>query len=246
MYQPISGVALRTVKYSDTSAILSAWTAQLGHVSLLMPAAASRESRRRRALTMPMSLFQGVVDVRPGHPIMAVRDMRAAVVTPDITANPVKATVAIFLADLLDSLLRDDSMGDAVLWQLIEDGVRTLDSLRNATAVANFHLWFMYRLGTVLGIEPDVSTYGPRRIFDLRGAVYRTSAPGHSDYLEYQPTHSPAAMPWLLSRLTPRTLHLLRLTADQRNTALDTILRYYTLHSLTPGALRSLDVLRGL
>ena len=38
MYKHIRAVALRTVRYNDTKAILTAWSAELGRISLLMPA----------------------------------------------------------------------------------------------------------------------------------------------------------------------------------------------------------------
>lgn len=242
MYTTVHGIALRTVRYNDTSSILTAWTAEHGRLSLLMPAAGSRESRRRRALTMPFSLFCCQVDLRPDRHIFSVRDMRPEVVAADITANPVKATVAIFLADALDSLLRMDALGDPALWALLRNAVTALDRVRRPAAIANFHLWFLYRLGAVMGIEPDVTDYRPGYIFDLVGASYRPSAPGHSHYVEA----AEAAMPYVLSRLQPRTLHRLRLTAAQRNRALDTIIQYYTLHNMPLGNLQSLAVLRSM
>ena len=60
MYQQLRCVALRTIKYDDRRSIVSAWSEQLGRVSFIVPDGASREARRRRALLMPLSLFEGV------------------------------------------------------------------------------------------------------------------------------------------------------------------------------------------
>ena len=242
MYKHIRAVALRTVRYNDTKAILTAWSAELGRISLLMPATDSRESRRRRALTMPMSLFEGEVDVRPGRDILSVRDMRAAAVTPSLSADFGKATVAMFMAECLDSMLREAAVGDEALWELIRETVTGLDLSTDPAAIANTHLWFLYRLCALTGVEPDSATYRPGRLFDLRSGTFRDSAPGHTDYVEA------AQAPFLvaLARLTPRTLHLMHLTADARNAALDLILRYCSLHALTPGPLNTLSVLRSL
>lgn len=236
----IRAVALRTVKYNDSSSILSAWSAELGRISILMPAATSRESRRRRALTMPLSLFEGEADLRPGREIINMRDMRASVIAPTLTSNPVKVTLAMFLADVLESLLRTDAMGDETLYAVIADSVRALDSLRNPRALANFHLWFLYRLTVAMGIEPDVGDYAPHRVFDMRAACYRPSAPAHTDWL----TGAESAYPRTVSRMTARTLARWSLTAAQRSQALDLTIKYFALHNLPLTPLRTLPVLR--
>ncbi|MDO5396201.1 MAG: recombination protein O N-terminal domain-containing protein [Bacteroidales bacterium] len=243
MYRHIQGVALRTVRYNDNKSILTAWTSQLGRVSLLMPSTSSRESRRRRALTMPMSLFEAEADVKPGREIMSVRDMRPAVVTASVSADVSKATVAIFMAEFLDNMLREAAVGDEALWKLIVDTVTALDQATQAAAIANMHIWFLYRLCVVAGVEPDMSTYGKGRVFDMRSGTFRNSAPGHSDYLESSEAEAIA----VLQRLTPRSLHLFRLTGARRATALDVALRYCALHGLhSSGNMHSTEILRAV
>ncbi len=241
MYQKVTGVALRTVKYSDRNSILLAWTAELGRVSLLMPAGSGAESRRRRALTMPMSLFEGQVDVRPDRDIMAVRDMRAAAVTPELSAHPVKATLAMFLAEVLLAVLNENGQADAVMWQFISESVVELDRADDEH-LANFHLLFLYRLGVLLGIEPDVTTWQPGRVFDLVDGIFRNGAPLHGRYIEAGEAQAIIA----LSRLTPRTASLLKLTREQRTRLLEGILQYYSLHHAQLGNLRSLEIVRAV
>lgn len=241
MFKSIRGVALRTVRYNDRNSILTAWTAELGRTALLMPDGAGRESRRRRALTMPLSLFEGQVDVRPGREIMTVRDMRPLAVTTALSAHPVKAALAMFLAEVLQAVLRDAGQADPVLWRLIHDTVTALDRAPDR-ALANFHLWFLYRLGVVIGIEPDTSTFERGRVFDMADGIFRDSAPGHADYVEA----AEARIVVILGRLSERSLPLLRMSSERRSRALDGILRYYTLHHSPLNALHSLPVLRTL
>jgi DNA repair protein RecO (recombination protein O) len=241
MYQKISGVALRTIKYNERNSILTAWTAELGRVALLMPAGAGAESRRRRALTMPLSLFEGQVDVRPGREIMPVRDMRPAAVTPSLSSHPIKITLAMFLAEVLNAVLNENGQADMALWQFISESVVALD-LADDDQLANFHLLFLYRLGVLLGIEPDISTWQPGRTFDLVDGIFRAGAPTHGKYIESAEAQAIIA----LSRLTFRTLNLLRLTHDQRTRLLDGILQYYTIHYAALANLRSLDIVRTL
>lgn len=242
MYRHIRAVALRTIKYNDRNAILTAWSAEMGRIALLMPDTATRESRRRRALTMPLSIFEGEVDDRPNRDIHTIRDLRPGIVTTSLSADFSKAAIAMFIAECLDNMLRDAAVGDALLWTLIEDTVTTLDRLEKPASIANVHLWFLYRLCVIAGVEPDMGTYANGRLFDLCSGTFRVAAPGHSDIIEGSDTPTLYA----LSRLNARSLYLLRLSPAQRSQVLDGILKYCSLHGLNPGSLKTLDVLRSI
>jgi DNA repair protein RecO (recombination protein O) len=241
MFQKVTGVALRTIKYSDKNSILLAWSAELGRISLLMPAGAGAESRRRRALSMPLCLFEGQVDVRPGRDVLTIRDMRCAAVTPDLSAHPVKITLAMFLAEILSAVLNENGQADPVMWQFIHDSVIDLDAAADEH-LANFHLLFLYRLGVILGVEPDLSTWQPGRVFDLVDGIFRSAPPLHGKYIESSEAHAIIA----LSRLTSRTVSLLKLSRDQRARLLEGILQYFTIHITPLDNLRSLDILRSV
>jgi DNA repair protein RecO (recombination protein O) len=241
MYQKVCGVALRTIKYNERNSILLAWTAELGRVSLLMPAGSGTESRRRRALSMPLSLFEGQIDVRPGRDIYTIRDMRPAVVTPSLSAHPIKTTLAMFLAEVLLAVLNENGQSDPLMWRLVSESVVELD-LAADEQLANFHLLFLYRLGVLLGIEPDISTWQQGRVFDLVDGIFRSGAPMHGKYIESAEAQAIIA----LSRLNYRTLSLLKLTHSQRSRLLDGILQYYSLHYAPLANLRSLEIVRAL
>ena len=239
MFQTLHAVALRTVKYNDRSSILTAWSAELGRVALLMPAGSGAESRRRRALTMPMSLFEGVVDARPGRDVMPVSDVKGVLKGSDIAANPVRATVAMFLAEVLTVITREGGP-DAALWRFLEESVSTLGRL-SGVALANFHLVFLTRLASVMGLEPDMSTWSKGKWLDLVDGVFRRTQPMHDHVLE--PAEARLAR-LMLSLTDYRHLGVLPVTRDTRRLALDVILRYYTLHHSSLDGLHSLPVVR--
>lgn len=242
MYQHIRAIALYSVKYSDRSNILTAWSREMGRIAILMPDTSSRESRRRRALTMPLSIFEGELDVRPNREIHTIRDIRPGIVAPSISAHFSKTAIAMFIAECLNNMLRESAVADNSLWTLIETTVAALENLENNTAIANLHLWFLYRLCIISGICPDLSTFANGSFFDLRSGQFLATPPLHTDYVGQEATE----FIYALSRTTPRSLHLLRLTTANRNTALDIALRYCSLHGLNPGTLHSLDILRSI
>ena len=78
--------------------------------------------------------------------------------------------------------------------------------------------------------------------FDLRGATFCATPPLHRDFL--QPEE--AGRIRLLMRMDYPTMHLFRLSRNERNRILDVLLTYYRLHLPGFPTLRSLSVLQEL
>ena len=244
MYKPIRAVALRTVKYNDRSSILTAYAAEAGRVSFLMPSGTGVESRRRRALTMPLSLFEAVADVRPGRDIHTLRDLRPmSGIALDPASNPVRATVAMFIAEVLGVVTREGD-ADAALWALIVDTATSLSTASGRT-LSNFPHAFLVRLADVVGIAPDVSEYRRHSWLDMLEGVYRHTPPLHDYRLEPADARLAAVF---ASTVVSSYDHagLAAMGATVRAKLLDGLIGYFTLHHYRLDCLHSLDILRML
>ncbi len=232
-------IALRLTRHSDRQSILTAYSREAGRLSIAIPAGGGRGAARIQALTMPLSLLQGVIDARPGREIVNVQGLQLAEPLHSLHSHPVKQMTGMFLAEVLAAVLRDNE-GDSVVWSFIESAVKVLDSLADPRATANFHLWFLYRLGALMGVEPDVSTYSSGSLLDLRDGLWRISPALHGEWLDRE--ESRAA--WMLSRMTITNMHLFRFSRAQRNRILDGLINYLSAHLVNLHHLKSLDVLR--
>lgn len=239
MLTPIDCIALRTIKYNDRHNILVVYTRQRGRMSLLIGSGTSREANRRRAITMPLSLLECIVDLRNDRDIPSIREIKVKRQLAGLHSDPVKMSMGMFLAEILGIVLAEGAEDDN-LYSFIEDGITRLSEMRRGTA--NFHLAFLYRLGYFLGIQPDTSSYRDGRVFDLVDAIFRDVPPIHGRYLEASEARSVA----MLSRMTWDNLHLFRFNREQRRLILTSILDYYSLHYASLSSLNSLDVLRRL
>lgn len=240
MKETLHIVALRTVRYNDRHSILSAYSLERGPVAFLQPAGTGREANRRRALLMPLGLVECEADIRPGRDIHLMSQPRPMAPLGSLRANPLKGTVAIFLADVVWTLMRE-SQPDAAAWRFVETSVKALDAV-GREGVSNFHICFLMRLGPIIGIEPDVTTYAEGGFFDMAEGIFRRLPPVHRDYLSQQES----AMVYKLSRINYLNMHLFKMSRGERGALLEGILRYYSLHYAPLGSLKSLDVLRSL
>lgn len=230
-------IALRLVKYSDTQGIATLWSRELGRVSALVPLSASASARRQRAMMTPLTVFEAIATTKAGQSIARLSDIRPVVASPASIGSGTQTIISAFVADFLQAALKD-SAPDPLLFDFLQQQIALLSTLRG-NALANFHISLMYRLTRFLGIEPDIGTYSPGRYFDMIEARFTATAPLHIRILI--PEHAEVAH--LISRISDRSLRLLRLSAENRNEIVDKMLGYYALHH-APLSLPSLEILR--
>lgn len=240
MYESLHCLALRTVRHDDRTSILTVWSAERGRVAVSMPAGAGREAQRRRALTMPLALVEGIVVGRPGREVVRLRDLRPMAVTASLHSHPVKTALALFLADVLEGVLRTTGP-DEHLSEFLFGSVRALDAMTSGHGVANFHLWFLRALATLTGIAPDFGSWRPGAVFDMAEGVFRATPPLHGRFLDPGRARAVHA----LGRFTLDNIARVRLDRTTRREMLDGILEYFAMHgALTGSATRSLDILK--
>ncbi|MCH5319472.1 MAG: DNA repair protein RecO C-terminal domain-containing protein [Paramuribaculum sp.] len=233
-------IPLRIIRYSDKHSILSAYTRDSGRLAFLIPEGSGKGIARRRAMFQPLFPIEGVVETIPGREFGRIKEPRPIFAAYSLITNPVKQTLALFLSEVLSSLLRHPEP-DHRLFDFMVESIKLLEVLPT-DRIGNFHIMFLYRLADFFGIAPDTGSYSTGDIFDMKDAIFRKTAPLHSDYL---PAES-ASLLTQLERLGYRTMHLLKLSRGQRYEILESIIRYYELHDFPIHPLKSLPVLASL
>nr|MDE6557031.1 hypothetical protein [Duncaniella sp.] len=129
---------------------------------------------------------------------------------------------------------------DEAMFDFVERAIGELDRA-DAVSTANFHVCFLYQLGRLSGIEPDVSTYRDGYLLDMRDGLFRPTPPLlHSDWLDSRASGTAAS----LARMRFGNMHCWRFTQKERAETLDTLIRYYSIHFSTLRSLKTLEVLR--
>ena len=242
MFRPLHCIALRTVKHSDRSNILTVFSLEAGRVALLVPAGQGKAASRYRALTMPMSVFECQAMMTPGREIFPFKDLR-----PDPQclqgdfSNPVRRALAFFLSEFFNATLREP-IGDEAMFHLIRDTARRL-ATDSPNRLANLHLLTLVRVGRLLGLEPDASTYSPGRAFDMREGRWSGELGIESSDALYAES---ARAAYALTRMTPDNYGRYRFNRRQRTETLEKTLAYLAIHGVGKSELTSLDVVRDL
>lgn len=244
MLETVQGIVIRTVKFSDNKLIVDAFTLSHGRQSFVASVSHPRKGRSQMAFWTPLSMVEFQADIRPETNSMPKpKDVRLYYNYCDVHFNPIKSTIALFLAEFLSASLKDEGV-NIPLYKYLETSFQFFDQMSSSSALANFHLIFLLRLSRFLGIMPNLELENvslPNRmpIFDLRSSTYTFSFPPHNHYLSPEESE---ILP-LLFRLNFSTMHLLRLTRTQRMRLLNVVTEYYSLHIPSFPEIKSLGVL---
>lgn len=221
MYAPLHCIALLKIRYSDTKSLLKAWSRENGLLTLLM-SESGREGIRRRALTMPLSMFEGQCDIRPTKDIQSVRDL-SATITPG--ASGTYRPFSAFMASVLTPVLAH-AEADTALDSFLRLAIGAYNLAPSADG-PKYLLYMLYGLTRHLGVEPDTSPAASgAEYFDLREGVFRHSRPLHEDFIAVPESRIVV----VLDRMTLKNIGKVRLSDDECHKIYSRICDYYRIH----------------
>lgn len=148
MLHKTRGVVFRFTRYGETSIIVSVFTETFGLQSYIVNGVRSASARNRIALYQPLTLLDLVVYHRPNANINRIREVRCLYPYQSLTADIRKSAIALFLNELVNKTVKEESHAAELCGFLIDSFV-VLDTLD--WHVENFHLLFMIKLSRLLG-----------------------------------------------------------------------------------------------
>lgn len=232
-------IVLHSFKLTDKKLVVDLLTADGNRRACVATAGGGSRSRLRRQLFQPLTLLSVAVDMRPAARLQRLVEATMAETYVTISTDPVKMSIALFIAEFLYHATKGEQQ-NAALYAYTVNSLRWLDAAE-PTACANFHLVFTMRLARFLGFTPNTDGYHPGYVFDLRQACFTADAT-HADCL----TVADSERVVTLMRMDYETMHLFRMSHNERNHIADIVTRFYSLQLPAFPEMRSLQVLRQL
>jgi len=232
-------IVLHAIKFGESRLIVDMFTREVGRVSFAVPIPKTSKGRLKKQYFQPMTLLEVECDVRQRDQLQKLKDARLLAAYASIPFSPEKLALSLFTAEFLCHALRAEQQNEP-LFVYLYDSMQWLDMIE--TGFANFHLTFLIRMSRFLGFYPNLDDYVRGCIFDLRTATFSLQVPTHRDFLQpddAQRIHT-------LMRMDFPTMHLFRLSRQERNRITEVLLHYYQLHIPQFPELKSLDVLKEL
>lgn len=240
MIHQTKAIILQSVKYGDTSLVVTAFTSEFGLQTFMLKGIRSQKKGATKAgMFQPVALLDLMIYHNPLKNMQLIKEASWATIYKQLLSDVVKNSMAVFMIELLHKTLRQPEK-NMDLFLFVEDSMLHLDSADNQSA-ANFPLFFALNLSEFFGfkLHPNPKLATPFYL-DLREAVFTREQPQHPQFLEPQLAQIIAD---LLILRQPGEFGQIPLNKQVRRTLLLAIEDYYMLH--VPGfkRLRTLQVL---
>lgn len=218
MLHKTRGIVFRFTKYGETSIIVTIFTEAFGLQSYIVNGIRSKSAKNRIALFQPLTLLNLVVYHRPNANLERIKEVSCFHPYQQLMTDVRKSTMAIFLTELLNKTVKEDSHS-AAMFDFIASTLVTIDLQKEG--FENAHLIFMVKLSRVLG-------FGPQFVNEILGA-------------RMTEVETEQVIQRLISAEYNQTLVM---SNAQRRAILDLLLKFYQEHIENLNDLKSVPVLK--
>ncbi|HYM92613.1 MAG TPA: DNA repair protein RecO [Chitinophagaceae bacterium] len=235
------GIVLRTVKYGETSLVVTIFTELFGIQSYLVNGVrvSSKKGSGKANLFQPSAILDMVVYHNELKNLNRIKEFKWAILYQNIFSDVKKNAVALFMVELLTKCLKQPE-SNPDLFHFAEDAFLHLDQAGDAIT-ANFPLFFAIQLPLFFGFRITDNYSSQNSFLDLREGKFEAQQPVHPHFLEGKQAEVTSH---LLKVMQPEELETIRLNHEFRRSLLFSYENYYALHLQDFGTLRTLPVLK--
>ncbi|SMO59466.1 DNA replication and repair protein RecO [Saccharicrinis carchari] len=238
MIESTRGIVLTNTRYAETSVISQVYTEKLGLQSYIVNGARSRKSRGKGIFMQPLALLDLEVYHSEKKSVHRIKDFRANPPLTQIPFEPVRRSLAFFIAEVLSKALRLEDKRDDALFDFLHQSICVLDN--ELPGLQNFHLFMLFRLTRPLGFYPHFTSNEGLKYFDLRTGMFCHTEPAYPDYLNTFET----AILLQLQNTGIEQLDTIKMNSAQRNGLIQKILLYFHWHISGFSKIKSFEVLK--
>ncbi|MFH1160814.1 MAG: DNA repair protein RecO [bacterium] len=223
MLHKTRGIALHSIKYSETSLITKVYTDAFGMQSYLLKGVRSPKSRLKPALFQPLALLDLVVYKKEQTTLQNVKEVRLAASYRTLTSDIRKSSIALFLTELVYKSIREEEPNPG-LFTFLWNAFTLLDAAEGN--FSSFHLLFAMKFCRYLGFQPQPNRSESNRFFHLREGSFFPVFHSAADCLDETESS------WFLSLMQTDLEHqpMLVIPSGIRHRMLEKILSYYRFH----------------
>jgi DNA repair protein RecO (recombination protein O) len=237
MVEKTRGIILHQIKYTDSGIIAQIYTRKFGRLSFLIRGMRNRKAGKHNILFQPMFILDMEIQHKDTREIQVLKEFSVAFTPFNIYSDIRKSSVAIFLGEILTSVLREESPHED-LFNFIEDSITYFENC--SEGFANFHIAFLSGLSSYLGFEPALRVDNDHSYFDMSDGSFVQGRPMHNNYASKEISDILANF----FSSSYESAGQIVLNGALRNEVLETIVKYYSLHLPGLKRIKSLEVLK--
>ncbi|TMI84614.1 MAG: DNA repair protein RecO [Bacteroidetes bacterium] len=236
------GVVLRSVKYGETSLIITIFTELFGIQSYLVNGVrTSTKGSTKASLFQPAALLDLVVYHNELRNLQRIKEFKWSYLYQHIYSDVKRNAVALFMVELVTKCLKQPESNED-LFHFVEDCFLHLDET-NETICANFPLFFSLHLALFFGFRINDEYSDKLPFLDLHEGLFVRERPTHPHFLEEKQA---LVTSQLLKCMRPEELDQIKLNHAFRRNLLYAYETYYAFHIQDFGVMKTLPVLKEL
>ena len=234
MIHKLKAIILHTIKHTDNSLIVYTYTDKFGRQTYIVNYSHSHKSKNRINLFQSLFLLDIEAYSKQSANIQRIKEYKLAEPLHTIAFDIKKATIAMFLAEVLYKIIREEEPNEK-LFDFIFNSILIFDKINRGAE--NFHLHFLANLSKYIGFYPqDINT--ENGFFDIKNGQILPAIPQHELYFD---TKNTQILQQLL-QIKVSDVHQLELNRSQRENFLNSILMFYNYHFDKLSPINSLKV----
>ncbi len=239
MTHKTKGIVLRSIKYGETSLVVTIFTEMFGTQTYMVNGVrTSKKSSSKANHFQPTAILDLIVYHNENKSMQRIKEFSWAVLYKTLLSDVIKNSIASFMAELINKSLKQPE-SNADLYNFCEDSFIQLDEADKIIA-ANFALFFILHLTHFFGFRMTDNFSTDNNVLDLQ----------EGNFIDHQPTH-PYFMDGANAELTAQLLKVMqsyeleefKLNRETRRILLLKYLEYYGLHIHDFGQMKTLMVL---
>ncbi|PIF05504.1 MAG: DNA repair protein RecO [Draconibacterium sp.] len=237
MLETTEGIVLHTVKYGESSLIATIYTRSFGRQSYLVNGARGKHAGNSANRLQPLFIVDIVFYHKQSRELHRLKELKSNQVYQNLSLDISKSVVAIFLAEMLYRNVNEQESYPE-MYDFIKNALLVFDLMESG--VANFHIYFLYRLTEYLGFLPSLERQGFKNWFDMKKGAVVHYQPQHPYFAANEETEC-------LINLASLKLHEIgqfKISRNMRDALLSIMVEYYRLHFDDPREIKSLKVLK--
>jgi DNA repair protein RecO (recombination protein O) len=237
MLEKTRGIILHQIKYNDSGIVAQLYTRKFGRQSFMIRGIRNRKAGKHSILFQPMFILDLEMYHKNNRDMQSLKEFSVSFTPYNIHSDIRKSCVAIFLGEILTSVLREESPHEE-LFDFIEESIIYFEN--RTGGFANFHIAFLAGLSSYLGFEPAPREDADSLFFDLANGNFVPAPPVHGNYANQE-------ISGILGDFFSSSYDTaceIALNGTLRNEVLETIVSYYSFHLPGLKRIKSLEILK--
>lgn len=239
MTHKTKGIVLRSIKYGETSLVVTIFTEMFGVQTYMVNGVRiSKKSSSKANHFQPTAILDLVVYHSENKSMQRIKEFSWAVLYTNLLSDVIKNSIASYMAELIQKCLKQPE-ANADLFNFCEESFLQLDKA-SAITTANFALFFTLHLTHFFGFRMADNFNSENSFLDLQEGTFTNHQPTHPYFIDGKLAELTAQ---LLKVMQPFELEEFKLNREIRRNLLLNYLQYYALHIPDFGQMKTLVVL---